>query len=274
MTSVNEKKIRLIIACHKKCEVPEDSVYLPLHVGAEGKEPFGFTGDNTGDNISSKNPVYCELTGLYWAWKNLDCDYLGLVHYRRYFTLKSRHEQKKNGLLASVLTEAELRKLLSRYRVLVPKKRHYYIESVYSHYAHTFDGTQLDKAREILARKYPDYVDEFDRFMKQTGAYIFNMFVMPKDLADEYFAWLFDILGELEQMVDISGMSAFDARYAGRVSERLFNVWLMHQVDTGRLKKSEIGEVPYLYLGEVDWGRKITGFLRAKFFHKKYEKSF
>ncbi|MGN0361336.1 MAG: DUF4422 domain-containing protein [Bilifractor sp.] len=274
MTELNNKKIRLLIACHKKCEVPSDPVYLPLHVGAEGKESFGFTGDNTGDNISTKNPVYCELTGLYWAWKNLDCDYLGLVHYRRYFTLKSKREQKKLGLLQSVLTGDELRGLLVKYRVLVPKRRHYYIETVYSHYAHTFDGSQLDHTREILVRMYPDYVSEFDRFMKQTSAYIFNMFVMPKDLADAYFAWLFSILSELEKVVDTSGMTPFDARYAGRVSERLFNVWLMHQVDTGGIQKGEIGEVPYLYLGKIDWKRKITGFLGAKFLHRKYEKSF
>ena len=61
------KNIQLIIACHKECEVPSDEVYLPLHVGAEGKETFGFVTDNTGENISSKNNLYCELTGLYWA---------------------------------------------------------------------------------------------------------------------------------------------------------------------------------------------------------------
>lgn len=38
---------------------------------------MGYIGDNTGDNISLRNPNYCELTGLYWAWKNLKCDYIG-----------------------------------------------------------------------------------------------------------------------------------------------------------------------------------------------------
>ena len=74
-----------MVATHKKYWMPEDEVYLPLHVGAEGKADLGYTKDNTGDNISVKNPNYCELTGMYWAWKNLNCEYIGLCHYRRYF---------------------------------------------------------------------------------------------------------------------------------------------------------------------------------------------
>lgn len=77
--------IKILVAAHKKYWMPSDDVYMPLQVGAEGKESLGYTPDNTGDNICSKNPNYCELTGLYWAWKNLDCQYIGLCHYRRYF---------------------------------------------------------------------------------------------------------------------------------------------------------------------------------------------
>ena len=69
--------IKILVAAHKKYWMPDDDVYLPIHVGREGKEDLGYLGDNTGDNISSKNANYCELTGLYWAWKNLKCDYIG-----------------------------------------------------------------------------------------------------------------------------------------------------------------------------------------------------
>ena len=271
---MTNKNVKVFIACHKKCDVPSDSMYLPLHVGAEGKEDIGFTKDNSGENISAKNPVFCELTGLYWAWKNLSCDYLGLSHYRRYFTLKSKSVQKKEGDLASVLTLEEADTLLSKYKVLVPKKRKYYIESVYSHYSHTFDGGQLDAARKILEQKYPAYLADFDQVMNGTSAYIFNMYIMDKTLSDAYCEWLFDILFDLEKQIDTSNMTAFEARYAGRVSERLFNVWLKHQVREGKLKASDIHEIPYLYMGKVDWYRKITSFLAAKLFHKKYDKSF
>ena len=86
--------IKVIVATHKKYEMPNDKMYIPIHVGSEGKKELGYVKDNTGDNISDKNSYFCELTGLYWAWKNLDFDYLGLVHYRRHFCLKKKSKNK------------------------------------------------------------------------------------------------------------------------------------------------------------------------------------
>ena len=132
--------VKILVASHKKYRMPSDDIYLPLHVGAEGKtDPngkpldLGWTRDNTGDNISELNPGYCELTGLYWGWKNLKADYIGLVHYRRHFCLKRRNRDP----FKNILTGAELRPLLKQYWVFVPKKRRYFIETLYSHYAHT-----------------------------------------------------------------------------------------------------------------------------------------
>lgn len=96
--SAVKKYIKIVVATHKKYRMPEDGCYLPLQVGKAGKEALGYQGDDTGDNISEKNPYYCELTGLYWAWKNLDAEYIGLVHYRRYFASKKRCFGRKIGL--------------------------------------------------------------------------------------------------------------------------------------------------------------------------------
>ena len=98
-------------------------MYLPLHVGAEGKTDqngnpldLGYQKDNTGENISNKNAAYCELTGLYWAWKNLDTDYTGLAHYRRHFGKKTK------APFEGVLTYNELRPMLEKYKILYLKK--------------------------------------------------------------------------------------------------------------------------------------------------------
>lgn len=271
-----EKKIQIIVATHKSYDMPTDEIYLPLHVGAEGKTnpdgsplDLGFTKDNTGDNISALNYCLGTQTGLYWAWKHVDADYIGLVHYRRHFVSRKAN---KDDMLSSVITGEQLQPMLEKYRVFVPKKRHYYIESVYSHYAHTLDGSQLDLTRQIIAEKSPEYLNAFDAVMKRTSAYIFNMMILPKELMHDYCSWLFSILLEVEQRVDKTGMTDFEKRFCGRISERLFNVWLEYNIQNGKLGKSEIKELPYTE--DVNWGKKIKGFLEAKFLHKKYGASF
>ncbi len=263
--------IRMIVASHKLYEMPQDTMYLPVQVGAAGKAKIdGFTGDDSGENISEKNPTYCELTGLYWAWKNLDCDAIGLAHYRRHFSMKSRGYRKSHGIFASVLSYEEAEALLARYDILVPKKRKYYIESLYSHYAHTFDARHLDVTREIIAEKYPAYVDYVDAVYRQRHGYMFNMFLLRKADLDAYCCWLFDVLGELERRIPTDGMSAFEARFYGRVSEILFNVWLMDRVKDG----ATVGEIPVISTEPVNWVKKGSAFLAAKFGGVKYKESF
>ena len=79
--------IKIAIAYHKPATILKGKNIFPLHVGkAISDVDLGIQGDNTGDNISEKNPLYCELTGIYWLWKNTTADYKGLMHYRRIFT--------------------------------------------------------------------------------------------------------------------------------------------------------------------------------------------
>ena len=265
------KDIKIIIATHKNYFMPSDDMYLPLHVGKSGKEKLGYQGDDTGDNISLKNANFCELTGLYWAWKNLPNDYLGLIHYRRFFSVKSRTERKKNPLETLYLTREEASQLLSQYDVIVPSKRNYYIETLYSHYAHTLHAKHLDVTREIIAEKCGEFLGSFDAVMKQHGAYMFNMFIMSKELVNNYCSWLFPILFELEKRIPAEQYSVFHARFYGRVSELLFNVWLKQYSQSKSLK---VKSIPFIYGEKINWLKKGTAFLMAKFFGKKYEKSF
>lgn len=249
--------IKVLVAAHKQYWVPSDDVYLPLHVGAEGKQDLGFTKDNTGDNISSKNPNFCELTGLYWAWKNLDCEYIGLCHYRRYFAHKPNSKELEDKKQA-IYSKADYEKLLGEYDVILPVKRNYYIETVRSQYEHAHNKRDLDELEKIIGEKYPEYSDAFKSVMDRTKLHILNMFVMKKDLFDKYCQWLFDIEFELEKRIDISNYDAYNARIYGFLSERLFNVWLEKQ----RLKTVEVNVIN---LEPVDWGKKILEFLKRKF---------
>ena len=247
-------EIKILVATHKEYWMPKDEVYLPLHVGREGKQNLGYIGDNTGENISAKNANYCELTGLYWAWKNTDCEYIGLCHYRRYFSKKSVGKDKK----AAILHKDDYEKLLQRYDVLLPTKRNYYIETVRSQYEHAHNKRDLDEVGKIVKELYPEYSEAFTKVMNRTKLHILNMFVMKKEKFDEYCQWLFDILFELEKRIDISNYNQYEARVFGFLSERLFNVWLERQ-------ELDCCEVPVVFLEKQNWGKKIYEFLKRKF---------
>lgn len=264
-------KVKIIIATHKHYEMPSGQLYIPVQVGTEGKTSLGYQGDNTGENISMKNATYCELTGLYWAWKNLDAEYIGLAHYRRHFTLKNKRFRKMHSKMDSVLNDKELETLIEKYDILVPKRQKYVIETLYSHYAHTHYKEHLDQTRLIIQKLYPAYLEDYDKTLKQRSGHMFNMFIMKKEYVDEYCAWLFNILFELERVMGKQELSAFQGRFYGRVSEIIFNCWLRNKK---RRDNPRVREIPYFYLDKVDWNRKIKSFLVAKFAHKKYEGSF
>ena len=273
--------IKIGLAAHKEYRVPESDIYLPLQVGAAGKESIlavrvvkndgvssvdatEMTRDDSGDHISAMNPRYCELTGLYWLWKNCRAEYYGLVHYRRYF--KNFTKKKKDPFL-NVLDRGHLEELLRKTDIILPKKRNYYIESIYSHYAHSHYANHLDETRQILKERCSEYVPAFDEVMRGKKAHMFNMAIMKKSKFDAYCEWMFPIVMELDQRIDSTAYDPFQARFPGRVSELLMDVWIKTNGFSYR-------EVPVIMMGKVQWGRKIFSFLRAKFFGKKYRKGF
>lgn len=260
--------IKIIVAAHKDYPMPEDGMYLPLHVGAEGKPAIdGFARDDEGDNISAKNPYYCELTGLYWAWKNLDAQYIGLCHYRRYFCAARRIPKTEEQKFKVVLTQAQAEERLGKSGIILPKPRNYFIETVYNHYKHTMYIQPLDEAGRVIAEKYPEYSAEFERLKRTTRLHAFNMLIMRRDILDSYCKWLFDILGEVEKRVDASQYSDFHRRFFGRISERLLDVWI-------RTNHLDYAEIPVIDMQSINWANKIRSFLAAKFTGKRYENSF
>ncbi len=256
-------KITIMVAAHIKYRMPKEPCYLPVHVGKAGKKSIGFQGDDTGDNISIKNPYYCELTGLYWLWKNVDSDYLGVVHYRRYLGKKGFC---RRNVFDRILTEQEILNYMQEADILLPKKRNYYIESIYRHYAHTHYGEHLDAARRVIGELYPEYLEAFDKVMKRRSAHMYNMFVMSRKKCDQYCCWLFDILEQLERRIDVHGYDEFQARVFGRISEMLLDVWL---------EKNQYAykEAPIVYIEKKKTLTKIFYFMISRVFGKKYKKS-
>ena len=250
-------KVKIVIATHKRYRVPSDELYLPVQAGRAVHDDLGYTGDDTGDHISMKNESYCELTALYWAWKNLKADAVGLCHYRRYFAGKTL-----GGKWERILTLRQAQKLLEKADILLPNPRNYRIETNHTQYAHAHHAKDLDTAREVISERFSEYLPAFDRVMRRTWGHRFNMIVARWEVLDRYCSWLFDILGELEQRLDLTGYSAYDRRVFGFIAERLLDVWL----ETERPRYRELAVVN---MESQHWPRKIAAFLVRKFRIKK-----
>ena len=230
----------IIVATHKPYWVPDDPMYLPVQMGHAVHPACGYIGDDTGDNISERNANFCELTGLYSS--------------RR----KSRFADKKSR----VISHEELCSILATTNVVLPKERHYFIETNYTQYIHAHHKQDLEVTRAIIARKCPEYLPAYDLYMSKTHGHHFNMFVMKKELLQHYCTWLFDILFELERELDMTGYTVNDRRVFGFVSERLLDAWLT----TNNISFEELSIV---YMEHQNWLHKGTAFLKRKFFPKK-----
>ena len=275
---VGEKSVTIIIAAHKKYQMPTDIMYLPVQVGAAGKDSIRDKGrtyqrDDEGENISELNPYFCELTGLYWAWKNIPSDYIGLAHYRRHFSYHPRSKDK----WGAVLKKSEIESDLGSVKVFVPCKRRYWIETLYTHYEHTHYANQLDETRKIIEERYPEYVSSFDKAVKRRWGYMFNMIIMEQDEFNAYCTWVFDILFELRNRIGNKteeNLDKFQGRFYGRISEIIFNVWLEEQLRVGKIRQDEVKEIPLIHMEKINWWKKGGAFLKAKFTGKKYSGSF
>ncbi|MGN0342148.1 MAG: DUF4422 domain-containing protein [Roseburia sp.] len=222
-TSVPGDDLRIYVATHKRFAPPQEKIYIPLHVGREGKEDFGYIGDNTGEHISGKNKSYCELTGMYWMWKNVSCDIIGLCHYRRYFA--------RDGKL---LTEGEIRNILSQADIVLGNSSMSPSGSVYQHYLLKHQGKDLEICRQVIQKQCPEYLQAFDCCMGSNLMNIGNMMITRKEIFDTYCEWLFPLLAELEGRTDITGYDTYQARLYGFLAERLLRVWVLNQRFTVR----------------------------------------
>lgn len=253
------RSVRVAVAAHKAYWMPSDPMYLPIQVGAEGKPSIeGFTRDDQGTNISAKNSRYCELTALYWAERNLSERYIGLVHYRRHFA--GSGERK-------TLTDHEALELLNRAPLVLPKRREYGIETIESHYSHTHDARHLEALRSAVTEIEPRYSKALERHLSERGSHMFNMMIMRHDLLSEFCTWMFPILQTTEQLIDFEGLTPFEERLMGRLSELLIDVWV------------EVNGIPYVEcpvksMEPTPWLKKGCSFMAAKLFGRKYRGSF
>jgi hypothetical protein len=247
-------KLKIYIFHYKNGSVLKtDSIYQPIMAGnalLSGNQTI--TGDDTGENISEKNPYYSELTGIYWVWKNTQQDVTGTCHYRRFFTAQPEPflyklkrllyfpaglYKKRYGLIytentglfvSRILNQQELNDLIDKYDAILPQARKlkYTVET---HYRRYHDINDLKLLEAILTEKYPEYLDAFHDVLQGKKLYANNMFVLRNQQFQEFMSWWFDVLFEFERRIDLDQYTDYQKRILGFMAERLLNIWFKKQ---------------------------------------------
>lgn len=225
----------ILVCCHKDDPVKENELYKPIHVGKDlSSVQLPYITDDTGCNISKKNKNYCELTGLYWAWKNLkNIDYIGLCHYRRYFHLekdclfgKDIYIYPTTQFSSQLIEDLKPQQLLKKYDIVLAK-RTIYPYSLKVNYSCEHLSIDYKILKSVIEDLSPDYIDAFLKIMENNNKLSpCNMFFTKWNIFDDYCTWLFPILEEVERRIDISVYDNVQSRIFGYMGERLLNVYV------------------------------------------------
>ena len=170
--------------------------------------------DNVGNNISDKNRQYCELTALYWMWKNDRAPILGLSHYRRRFLIK---EDKLELFERSCYDVA----------VTVPILN---FAGVKQQYAKNHSEDDWNILLQAIQEISPQYLHTAMEVGQGIYYYAYNMFIAKREFIDAYCNWLFPILEYCEQKIG-DKQDPYQNRYIGFLAERMLTIFLNYHKD-------------------------------------------
>lgn len=196
-------------------ELPE-WIY-PISVGAyASKGNLIAIRDDQGDHISEKNGNYCELTALYWMWKNKlkqgeNIDYYGLFHYRRILDMDTDD--------LSRLKENDIDVVLPYPTVHEP--------DIFEHHTRYLKESDWQAMVRALEELHPEYAKAFPEALSQPYFYNYNILIAKRSVLETYCAWLFPILELVEEYSRPKGKERSD-RYIGYLGENLLTLYFMY----------------------------------------------
>lgn len=244
---------------HKECFYRTPSGYIPIQVGRNNTHiSLPYINDESGKSIAHKNSNYCELTAWYWLWKNAELpDYIGLCHYRRFFV-------KKVSLFrggTTLIDQEYIERVMREFDIILPQKIDCGMTVKEFYYKHG-EGRKKDieEIEKIIIEKYPEYIETMAKVFNSRESSYWNLAVMKKHDFMEYCQWLFDILFEAEDRIDISDYSAAEARIYGYLSEILLNVWVAK-------KGLKVHRDSIIFVDEKKW-KNLLRRIRARYMQR------
>ncbi|MXV36478.1 MULTISPECIES: DUF4422 domain-containing protein [unclassified Saccharibacter] len=253
--------IKIYVCHHKDGTIYRNKYFEPIQVGRalSHKVINGIIGDDTGDNISSKNREWCELTGLYWIWKNTNHDYVGINHYRRYIIFERDYFNKISFFDKKIdkisCFSKGIEEICYDHSIVLPPLldvEDFSSDNVYNHYCEHHYKKDIDVVISIVKNKHKDYYDYVIMAMKSKECVFGNLFVMRRDVLDEYCSFLFSVLFSAESIIDTTEYDSYQKRVYGFLSERLLYAFLLKKKFYDKnVNIIHVGQVVYLDAGFV-----------------------
>ena len=260
-------KIKIYIATQADQNFPKNKNYIPLIVGKSDQMIDGGLNDSVGDSIAEKNKFYCELTGQYWIWKNdHESDIVGLCHYRRFLWVNDirRRLCKKNfttinNEVENYLDISNVESILTNYDIILPRPYIFSADNIKSQFVRYHGQTNYDLMIDSLQCLYPNYSDSVKSIFNRRFEYLANLLIVKKNLFDKYSEWLFSILQDVENKIDLSDKKNF--RLLGYMAERLLNLYVSHN-------KLRVKEVPQIFISSANDEEDL--YIDFRYFKRRY----
>lgn len=241
--------------------IVKNNILTPVYCGAIYKTGIwqeGVIGDNTGDNISSKRVSFCELTVQYWAWKNVEADYYGLCHYRRYLSFsreegyRNEHNQIYLPFMSSkiikkynISNETIIKDYCKKYDAIFSKPAHVskitamganpstVLDLWLAHQGVFFDNSIINQLLNCIKNVQPTFYDVAIEYLHSNNHRGFNCYIMRKNFFYEMCDFEFTVLFELEKNLNPELLNKYP-RTIGYMGEILFGVFQYMMVKTNR----------------------------------------
>jgi hypothetical protein len=269
--------MKIYVAYHRRYNLLEGKYFFPIHVGravANKKSKDGLIseedsrwlknnliGDDSGENISILNREFCELTALYWIWKNdRNSDIVGLMHYRRHFifnqSVYDKHENDEEKICYGCihfpiinkkyqkkiwLTDEYLNSFLDKDKIILPIEgdlSRFGITSLWDDYSSRIPGAHLDDLERLssyVKLKHHDISIFLEDYLNGTKKLMYQMMIIPKKEYDKYCQFLFSIIFGLSDKIDTRFYSSNGKRTIGYLAEILYGVYFNYMVDQNKL---------------------------------------